>query len=176
MFRRFVMMIAALAVTIPTAAAAAQAAPTSSKAPVTATANTQDPLGPAPDSFRDPSLAPKTTMPKASPEAKGSKMLEPMVVMPYCRDVYGHYYWMSSSANPASCTQGYVKFYDSRNSDFLGAMDIYGFYWHMSRSTALSTAVSWCTSNWLCNLVVGEIVLRRVGPAWDRIRQVRWGL
>ena len=52
---------------------------------------------------------------------------------------------MSASANPASCTQGYVKFYDSRNSSFVGAIDVYVLYCSMKPSTVVETAYNWFT-------------------------------
>jgi len=36
-----------------------------------------------------------------------------------------------------SCIQGYAKFYDSRNSSFLGATDVYLLYWNMKPSTVV---------------------------------------
>jgi hypothetical protein len=46
-----------------------------------------------------------------------------------------NHYRMAASANPANCTQGYVKFYDSRNSSTLGAIDVYMLYCNMKPST-----------------------------------------
>lgn len=138
--------------------------------------------GPAPEWFRDPNFQPAEPMP--APSASSSLKSptgtvlprEVFVAMPYCRDVYGHYYWMSSSDNPASCTQGYVKFYDSRNSSYLGAIDVYMLYWNMTPSTAVSTAYGWCTSNFVCSNLLGALVVSKIGAAWNLIRAIRWAL
>ena len=96
--------------------------------------------------------------------------------MPYCRDVYGHMYWMSTSANLGSCTQGYVKYYDSRNGDYLAFYDVYMHYWKMTRSTALSTAYGWCSNNFICSIALETFLLSKVKPVWTLVRQVRFGL
>lgn len=102
--------------------------------------------------------------------------LEPFVAMPYCRDVYGHMYWMPTSANIAQCTQGYVKYYDSRTGDYIAFYDVYMQYWRMTRSTALSTAYSWCSNNLICSLALEAFLLSKVRPVWTLVRQVRFGL
>jgi hypothetical protein len=136
--------------------------------------------GPAPDWFKDPASPPLTPMPKTSPEKKGNKdtqrTSEVYLEQGYCRNVYGQYYWMSVGANPATCTQGYVKYYDSRNSSYLGAVDIYRLYWNMSPSTALVTAYNWCTNNFVCSALLGALVTKYIGAAWKLIRAIRWAL
>ena len=138
--------------------------------------------GPAPEWFRDPNFQPAEAMPAPSATSlfkTSTGTVSPMevfVAMPFCRDVYGNYYWMSASDNPASCTQGYVKFYDSRNSSYLGAIDVYMLYWNMTRSTALSTAYGWCTSNFVCSNLLWTLVTAKIKPAWTLIRAIRFGL
>ncbi|WP_150132576.1 hypothetical protein [Intrasporangium calvum] len=135
--------------------------------------------GPAPDWFKDPSFLPTEPMPEVEvPKStkSGNLVSEPFVPMPYCRDVYGHYYWMSTSANVPSCTQGYVKYYDSRNGDYLAFYDVYRQYWNMTRSTALTTAYNWCTSNFICSIALEAFLVSKVKPAWQLIRAVRWGI
>lgn len=161
---------------VPTTAAAASVSQSRLGVDIEAVASATTTPGPAPESFRDPDLAPLTPMPKGDKSGSDVTAFEVFVVNQYCRDVYGSIYWLSSTANPANCTQGYVKFYDSRNSQYLGAMDIYGYHWNMTRSTTLTKAVSWCTNNWLCSLIVGEVILKKVKPVYDKIRKVRWGL
>ena len=55
--------------------------------------------------------------------------------------VYRNHHWVSASANPANCsTQGYVRFYDSRNSSFLVAIDVYVLYCNMKPSMVVQTS------------------------------------
>lgn len=138
------------------------------------------PEGPAPQWFTDPDFTPNEPMPEADSRSAGSRTAareaETLVPMPYCRDVYGHMYWMSTSANLGTCTQGYVKYYDSRTGDYLAFYDVYMHYWKMTRSTALSTALSWCQANTICSLALESFLLSKVKPVWTLVRHVRWGL
>lgn len=105
---------------------------------------------------------------------------EPFLAMPFCRDIYGHTYWLAADSNPYYCTQGYVKYYDSRNNSYMGAVDVYMVYWNITRSTALVTAWNWCTNNWVCSTIVGGIFFSKIsGPfkaLWTIVRSVRFGL
>lgn len=181
---RAIAVLASSTIMFTASAAGAQASKEerSAKTPtgVTAVADESALGGPAPDWFKDPAFQPVEPMPEPEMESKrnaaGNREAEVLVYMPYCRDVYGHMYWMSTSANLATCTQGYVKYYDSRNGDYLAFYDVYGHYWKMTRSTALTTAYNWCTSNFICSIALETFLLSKVKPVWTTVRSIRFGL
>lgn len=132
----------------------------------------QDPGGPAPARFRN-----DTSFPDRAwwlDNRQGQR--EPTAYIGYCRDVWAHYYWMAVGENPANCTQGYVKFYSTRDSSYAGAMDVYRIYWHMDPRFTLQHAWNDCVRNFWCSLVVEAFILSKVKPVWLLIRKIRWGL
>ena len=182
---KFIAVLASTALILPVMASGAQAASLENRDRVTLgrIADGKDKVGgPAPKWFRNPNFHPGEPMPAPSATSifkTSTGTVSPMevfVAMPFCRDVYGHYYWMSASDNPASCTQGYVKYYDSRNSSYLGAIDVYMLYWKMTPSTALSTAYGWCTANVVCLALLSSLITSRISAAWTLIRSIRWAL
>ena len=130
--------------------------------------------GPAPDWFRDPNFQPAGSMPEVPSTSLAPD--EVFLEMPYCRDVYANYYWMSASDNPASCTRGYVKYYDSRNSSYLGSIDVYVLYDNLTIATGIVTAIDWCTSNFICGTLAAWLISSKISAAWTLIRAIKWGL
>ena len=177
-FMRGIAVLLSTAIFIPMMAMGAEAAATDQSETVV----TQGPIAdrtvkagtPAPGWFRNPNLKPATWRPVQQTTLKRPN--EIFIANPYCRDTYGNYYWMNASANPASCTQGYVKYYDSRNSSFLGAIDVYSMYWKLAPSTAVTTAYNWCTNNWICSNLLYSLIASRISAARTLIRSIRWGL
>jgi hypothetical protein len=91
-----------------------------------------------------------TEPPDEELKARATSAREPYIINQYCRDYYGNTLWLSPSENPANCTLGYVKAYDSRTSQYVGAMDIYGLYARLCATCTLQQAYDWCDARLWC--------------------------